>query len=188
MDIETSRKTPDIRKAIGKILAIVASIIGFLLLCLITWIALSIWRLDHHPNTEGDPGHSLSELSGDPVFATLPYGATDVELKRLPAIYRAPGFTGGGWSGAGVDVTFKSSLPSANVYAFYARQAAAAGWQPTSTDIVGGRDTVTNRWKKIYPDGTAAFLFFDLLPGDRSAIPPAHSYNLVGALDPASLH
>jgi hypothetical protein len=126
----------------------------------------------------GDPGgRRLKELSGDRVFAATPGGATKVRVKRTPARYAEPGFTGGGWHGPGVIVTFKSSAPPADVYRFYARRAAAAGWRPTASGALG----VTDRWAKTYPDGASATLVLALLGLSRPA--SERVYSLSGGVN-----
>ena len=188
MHVDAPRANPESRGVARRMVTVVASIIGFLLLCLIAWIVFSIWQLNTGPHTEGDPGgRRFGELSSDSIFVALPTGVADVKITHTPVKYQDNGaFEGSGWNGAAVEITFKSSLQPTDVYQFYARRAAAAGWQPTGTDIVFGTSSATDRWEKIYPDGAKARLFFDLLPGDRSVIPPEHSYDLLGGIDPAS--
>jgi hypothetical protein len=107
----------------------------------------------------GDPGgRRLKELSDDEVFAVLPEGAKMVEETRTPARYRQPAFQTGGWDGPSVVIAFKSSAPLADVYGFYARRAAAAGWRPIAKGGLG----FTDRWSKTYPDGAKAW--FGLSP------------------------
>ena len=121
----------------------------------------------------GDPGgRRLRELSGDDVFAALPDGSTSVAVQRSPAHYRKPGFTGGGWDGPSVVVTFTSTAPPADVYGFYARRAAAAGWRPTARGALG----LDDRWAKTYRDGAAATLILTLLRDGQ--------YRLAGAVAP----
>ena len=125
----------------------------------------------------GDPGGTrLQELSSDPVFAALPEGATAVDVTRTPARYRKPGFTGGGWAGPSVVVTFKSSAPPADVFRFFDRLAAAGGWRPTATGALG----VTDRWGKDYRDGASATLLLAQLGGGLE-----RTYNLSGGIAPA---
>ena len=109
----------------------------------------------------GDPGgRRLQELGSDRVFAALPGGATVVHRTRTPARHQQPGFTGGGWRGPSVVVTFTSSARPADVYRFYARRAAAAGWRAASSGALG----LTDVWRKTYPDGAAATLLLSMLP------------------------
>jgi hypothetical protein len=126
----------------------------------------------------GDPGgRRLQELSSDRVFAAVPDGATQVSTVRREAHYRKPGFTGGGWRGPTVIVTFKTPSPPADVYRFYARRARAAGWKPTAKGALG----LTDRWAKTYPDGAFATLTLFLLRSDAQL----HEYELGGAVAPA---
>jgi len=126
----------------------------------------------------GDPGgRRLKELSNDPVFAAVPPGATRVTTIRHPAVYREPGFTGGGWHGPSVVATFRTASPPRDVYRFYAQRAEAAGWKP----IAGvGRLGLTYRWEKTYPDGAFATLVLSLL----SRAPPEGVYILSGGIAP----
>jgi hypothetical protein len=108
----------------------------------------------------GDPGGKrLSELSHDPVFAAVPRGATMVKLTQTPARYRQPAFQTGGWDGPSVMLMFRSSSPPALVYRFYGRRAKAAGWHGIASGALG----FTDRWRKRYPDGAAAYLSLSLL-------------------------
>ena len=128
----------------------------------------------------GDPGgRRLQELSGDRVFPALPPGATTIRVTRSPAHYRQPGFAGGGWDGPGVVLRLRSSAPPADVYGFYARRAAAAGWRPTASGALG----VTDRWAKTYPDGAAATLLLALLTLSHSA--SERVYELSGGVAPS---
>jgi hypothetical protein len=112
------------------------------------------------PPAGGDPGgRRFQELASDAVFAASPPGATRVHVARTPAVYRKPGFTGGGWDGPSVVVTFTSSAPPAGVYRYYARRAVAAGWRPTASGSLG----LTDRWGKTYADGAAATLLLSVL-------------------------
>jgi hypothetical protein len=131
------------------------------------------------PPAGGDPGGSrLKELAGEPVFAALPTGATLVSTTRTKAAYQKPGFTGGGWRGPSVVVTFTSSAPPVDVYQSVGAHAAATGWKPTSTGSLG----VTDAWSKTYPDGAKATLLLSLLGN-----PPAGAegtYLLSGGVAP----
>ncbi len=127
----------------------------------------------------GDPGgRRLKELGSDRVFATAPDGATRVHRTRTPVHYQEPGFTGGGWRGPSVVVSFTSSARPADVYAFYARRAAAAGWRPTSTGALG----LTDVWVKTYPEGAAATLLLSIL--NLSPTATKHDYILSGGVAP----
>ncbi len=127
----------------------------------------------------GDPGgRRLRELGSDGVFAALPDGATMIGVTRSRAHYRKPGFTGGGWDGPSVVVTFTSSAPPADVYRFYARRAAAAGWRPTAKGALG----FTDRWAKTYRDGASATLNLALLSRSQSA--SERLYRLSGSVAP----
>ena len=127
----------------------------------------------------GDPGaRRLHELGNDRVFAAFPDGATTIRVTRSPARHRQPGFTGGGWDGPSVVVTFTSSAPPADVYRFYARRAAAAGWRPTAKGALG----LTDRWAKTYPSGAAATLSLALL--SRSQAASERVYRLSGGIAP----
>lgn len=108
------------------------------------------------------------------MFATLPPGATTIRLARTPARHLEPGFSGGGWRGPSVVVSFRSSAPPAEVYGFYAHRAAATGWHARpGTGALG----LADRWQKTYPDGAAATLLLTAA-GDR--------YELAGGVAPAS--
>jgi hypothetical protein len=127
----------------------------------------------------GDPGgRRLRELSSDRVFAAFPDGATMVHVTRSPARHREPGFTGGGWDGPSVVVTFTSSAPPADVYRFYARHAAASGWHPTAKGALG----LTDRWAKTYPGGAPATLSLALL--SRSQAASERAYRVSGGVAP----
>jgi hypothetical protein len=129
----------------------------------------------------GDPGgRRLRELGRDPVFAARPPAATGVGVTRTPARYRRPGFQTGGWDGAGVKKTFTSTAPPAEVFRFYARRAAAAGWHAGSTGSLG----LTDSWTKTYPDGAPATLVLLLLtpPGAGAA----RLYSLAGGIAPVA--
>jgi hypothetical protein len=103
----------------------------------------------------GDPGgKGLAALRSDPVFATVPEGATLVGQTNTPAKHRDPGFQAGGWAGPSVVLTFKSDGPPEDVYGDVARRAEAAGWKPSAKGSRG----VTDRWTKTYPDGAPATL------------------------------
>jgi hypothetical protein len=129
----------------------------------------------------GDPGgRRLHELSGDPVFAALPDGATMIHTKRTPAHYRQPGFSGGGWDGPGLELTFRTSTPPADVYRFYAEQAGAAGWRATAAGALG----LTDRWAKTYPDGAPATLVLTLLT--RAPAVSERLYTLSGGVAPVA--
>src|SRR5439155_7664832 len=110
------------------------------------------------------------------VFAAVPQGAKTVKVARTPARYRKPGFTGGGWTGPSVVVTFTSSAPSAAVFRFYAQRAAAHGWRPTAKGALG----FTDRWAKTYPDGAPATLGLALLTRSRAAT--ERIYSLSGGI------
>ena len=127
----------------------------------------------------GDPGgRRLKELSGDPIFAALPDGATRMGTTRLGAHYRKPGFSGGGWDGPTVVVTLRTASPPAEVYRFYARRAEAAGWQPTAEGALG----LTDRWAKTYSDGAPATLALALLSHESSG----RVYRLSGGVAPVT--
>lgn len=128
----------------------------------------------------GDPGgRRMKELSDDEVFAALPDGAKMVEETRTPAHYQRAVFTGGGWRGLTVVIVFKSSAPPADVFSFYARRAAAAGWLPRA-----GRESERARvWLKTYPDGAAANLLLALVPSSKQGGPV---YTLEGGIAPVA--
>ena len=108
----------------------------------------------------------------------LPDGATTIGVTRSPAQYRKPGFSGGGWAGPSVVVTFESSAPPADVFRFFDRRAAAGGWRPTATGGLG----FTDRWAKTYADGASATLFLALPGGPQAA--PERVYRLSGGIAP----
>jgi len=123
----------------------------------------------------GDPGgHRLAQLAGDPVFASLPPGASAVDRTQTPAQKRPGGFTGGGWAGPSYVVSFTSTADPRSVYRFYGRAAADSGWTPTGTGAVG----LADRWQKTYPDGAPATLLLSRLSNT--------SYKLSGAIAPVS--
>jgi hypothetical protein len=122
----------------------------------------------------GDPGgRRFHELDADGVFAGLPGGAKRIRVKRTPAHYWQPGYTGGGWRGPSVVVAFTSSVSPAGVFRFYARRAAVAGWRPTAKGALG----LSDRWTKTYPDGAPATLLLAQLGRGR--------YSLSGGVAPA---
>jgi hypothetical protein len=123
----------------------------------------------------GDPGgRRLQELRSDYVFVGLPDGAKKIRVTRTPARYSEPGFTGGGWRGPSIVVTFTSSASPAGVFRFYARRATVAGWRPTAKGALG----LTDRWVKTYPGdrASATLLLADLSRG---------RYSLSGGVAPA---
>ena len=123
----------------------------------------------------GDPGgHRLRELGRDPVFATLPPGAENAALEKTPAKYRQPGFTGGGWAGPSVVLTFSSAADPQDVFRFFDGRARTLGWQGKAVGSVG----VTDRWTKTYEDGAAATLFLAKLPQNE--------YRLSGGIAPVN--
>jgi hypothetical protein len=125
----------------------------------------------------GDPGgRRLKELAADAVFAAKPQGATTFHVAQTPAKYAKPGFTGGGWHGPSVVVSFTSTTPTADVYRFYAQQAQAASWQPTASGSLG----MTDRWAKTYADGATATLILSLLTRAPSA--SERRYELAGGI------
>lgn len=127
----------------------------------------------------GDPGgRRLEELGNDRVFSAMPDGATEIDTERRAARYREPGFSGGGWDGPSVVVTFKSVAAPADVYRFYARRAEAAGWTPAAEGALG----LTDRWAKTFSDGAPATLTLALLDGESSP----RTYRLSGAVAPAT--
>jgi hypothetical protein len=129
----------------------------------------------------GDPGgRRLKELGSDQVFASLPDGAANVRTTRTEAHYRKPGFSGGGWAGPSIVVTFTSSAPPADVYRFYDQRATTDGWKPTAKGALG----VTDRWAKTYSDGAAATLMLALL--SRSQAAAERRYQLSGGIAPVS--
>ena len=123
----------------------------------------------------GDPGgRRLHELGADAVFARSPDGANQIRVKRTPARYSQPGYTGGGWRGPSIVVTFTSSVSPAGVFRFYARRAARAGWRPIARGALG----LVDRWAKTYPgDGASATLLLADLSRGR--------YSLSGGIAPA---
>ena len=122
----------------------------------------------------GDPGgRRLHELGTDHVFARLPHGAKKIRVTRTPARYSQPGYTGGGWHGPSVVVTFTSSASPAGFFRFYARRAALAGWRP----IAKGAPGLVDRWTKTYPDEAPATLLLAQLGRGR--------YSLSGGVAPA---
>jgi hypothetical protein len=127
----------------------------------------------------GDPdGRRLAALAADPVFASLPPGATEIETVRTRAEYREPGFTGGGWDGPSVVVTFSSAAPPDAVYGFVAERAKAAGWEPLASGALG----LTDRWEKTFPDDASATLTLSLLEGADAG--PEAVYRLAGGIAP----
>jgi hypothetical protein len=127
----------------------------------------------------GDPGgRRLKELENDQVFAAPAPGATKSQTTRTPAHYRDPGFSGGGWDGPSLVVSFTSSAPSAEVYRFYAQRAEAAGWRATASGSLGMPD----RWQKTYEDGAKATLLLSLLT--RSPTATERKYMLSGGVAP----
>jgi hypothetical protein len=116
----------------------------------------------------------LHELGADSVFARLPDDAKRIRVKRTAARYSQPGYTGGGWRGPSIVVTFTSSASPAGVFRFYARRAALAGWRPTAKGALG----LVDRWAKTYPDdgASATLLLADLTRG---------RYSLSGGIAPA---
>jgi hypothetical protein len=125
----------------------------------------------------GDPGdHRLHELSNDRVFAALPASGNSPALTQTRARYVHPAFSGGGWDGPSVVVTFGGAGPPRAVFRFFARRAAVAGWRATAQ----GALHVTDAWAKTYPDGASATLLLTALPISDTA--SEHRYTLVGAI------
>jgi hypothetical protein len=127
----------------------------------------------------GDPGgRRLKELENDHVFASPAPGARNSRTTRTPARYRDPGFSGGGWDGPSLVVSFTSSAPTADIYRFYAQQAEAAGWRATASGSLG----LADRWQKTYEDGAKATLLLSLLT--RSTNASERRYTLSGGVAP----
>jgi hypothetical protein len=127
----------------------------------------------------GDPGgRRLQELNLDRVFAALPAGAALISRTRTAARYNRSGFTGGGWHGPSVVLTFRSSAVPGEVYRFYARRAATAGWRGTARGALGRTDA----WAKTYPDGASATLLLSALIRPQSA--SGRLYILSGGVSP----
>jgi hypothetical protein len=123
----------------------------------------------------GDPGgRRLNALASDQVLGSLPDGATMVGTRKTKAHYRKPGFSGGGWDGPSVVVTFTSSAPPADVYKFYAQRAETDGWHATAEGSLG----VTDRWAKTFPDDAPATLMLSRLGNSR--------YLLTGSIAPVA--
>jgi hypothetical protein len=97
------------------------------------------------------------------VFAQLPPGAQDRALEKTPAKHREGGFTGGGWAGPAVVLSFTSSGDPADVARFYDHLATQNGWQGKAAGSLG----VTDRWTKTYSDGAPATLFLAHLPNGQ---------------------
>lgn len=126
----------------------------------------------------GDPGNRrLHQLAADPIFAALPPGAGQPELKLTPASYQRPGFFGGGWSGPGVTRTFESSAPAISVYEFYGERAREEGWS-----VVGiGSLHVPSTWHKAYVNGATGYLsLFTSRPFEPASGP--RQYQLRGGI------
>lgn len=126
----------------------------------------------------GDPDNRLlSELSYDPVFASVPPSATDIHVERTPAQYHPSGFDPGGWRWPRVSVTFNSSAPRAEIYEFYARQTGATGWHPVKEDFYKR----TFLWGKTYPGGANANLVL------LTFSPKSIAYKLDGSIEPGAV-
>lgn len=97
------------------------------------------------PGPSTDPGNRLLRaMAADPVFAQPPPGATRASVREKPAKWRSSWFGGGGWDGPAVTLTFTSDRSVREVYGFYARRAAEAGWTPYQTLSEG----FTRTWEK----------------------------------------
>lgn len=114
----------------------------------------------HGPSGNPDPGNRLLHLvESDPLVARVPPGAAQVQRKVLPAQYQQNAFESSGWDGPGVQLTFSSSAPVRQVYAYYARLAKAEGWSVKSE----GHLHVPDEWTKTLPGyGTLYLSVFDL--------------------------
>lgn len=119
-----------------------------------------------HPGT-GDPGnHRLDQLREDPVFGSLPPGAQQRgQVEKIPAKWIDNGlFEPSGWSGPAVRRTFVDADPPSTVFAFYAAQAAAAGWVSNGNQRYG----YPQAWTKAFAGGWQASLgLTDMSGGTR---------------------
>jgi hypothetical protein len=98
----------------------------------------------------------LHQLATDPIFNTLPPGATRISLTKTPAKYRKTPFQGEGWDGPSVVLHFTSSAPVLDVYRHYAQLAARAQWAPGGKGSLG----VTMDWSIDYPNAHAQVVLF----------------------------
>jgi hypothetical protein len=105
----------------------------------------------------GEPGSvHLNLLADEQVFQSLPPGSHAAGPPvRAPAWYAQPGFSGGGWHGPAVTLTFTNSDSPASVFSYYEARVASFGWTATGNRNVMGYPQV---WTKPYPGGSKAYL------------------------------
>ncbi len=133
--------------------------------------------VDPNPPYQIDPGNQrMLQLSSDPVLLVTPEGATDVVRTEIPARYKGDPFSGHGWNGPGVCLTFKSQRPAVEVYEFYASEMSANGWTARREIAVTAARRMTNAWEKVFPNGAKASLTLWKLDGDE--------FELSGSIDP----
>jgi hypothetical protein len=118
----------------------------------------------------------LKELANDSMFATMPDSASGAQTTLTKAKYVKPGFSGGGWHGPGVLVSFTSTAPPADVYAFYDQRAQSAGWHATGSNSEG----LTDGWAKTSADGASATLILLMLTRGDAAT--ERRYELAGSV------
>lgn len=129
-----------------------------------------------------DPGNkNLHVLAADPIFATLPAGATlTAPISQTPAKNRHSAFDGGAQEGPSVTATFASSQPVDTVFTFYTSSALGNGWRLHGHDGTGHPDI----WLKTYPNGVGAVLTLRDTTVGRPTTPGAmHTYQLTALPD-----
>jgi len=125
--------------------------------------------------SNGDPGgRKLAQLRGDPVFGSVPPGATAQPLVATAATHRPAGLDGGDDDAPAVSRNLTSSAASASVFAFYDQLATSHGWMMAGHNYAGQPSS----WRKTYPRGLKAVLqLIDL--DQRQTTPGAvHHYAL----------
>lgn len=116
------------------------------------------------PHSSAD--YAFENLMGDLFFVTLPPGSTRTGQK-------CPKPTGPHGS---CTLAFTSTLPPTDVYADFAKRAAATGWGGEGKDSEGR----TVSWAKDLYKGTSAHIL--LSPLDPGSTSPPYRYELTGSV------
>jgi hypothetical protein len=95
-------------------------------------------------------------LADEGVFQSLPPGSHIAGPPvRTAARYTKPGFSGGGWHGPAVTLTFTNTNSPASVFSYFEDRLGAFGWTSNGNRNVLGYPQV---WTKPYPGGSTAYL------------------------------
>lgn len=123
------------------------------------------------PDPMSTAAHPLERLLSDPLFATLPPGATKTGEERIPPHNEPVIFGSGGTFGAAYVIDFTTSAPPDSVNEYFAQRAAADGWRPVYR---------SSAWSKVYPDGVTSWFSVDRMSPEKSA--PPYWYSLIGSI------